>query len=77
MSLKRGDFIAETLNSGVLMKTVTILHTGINAGRAEFMVELDDDEIEESANGIVTATVQAGTGFVLGQFSQNCDGNDL
>ena len=65
-----GDFISEDLTSGRLVKSVMIPKTGVNLGRAEFTVGLDDDEVEETSDGTVTATVQAGTGFVLGNFTK-------
>ena len=65
-----GNFISESLPSGRLVKSVMIPKTGLNKGRAEFTVGLDDDEVEESANGIITATVQNGAGFVLGSYTK-------
>ena len=65
-----GNFISESLPSGRLVKSVMIPKTGQNKGRAEFTVGLDDDEVAEDANGIITATVQNGAGFVLGSYTK-------
>ena len=65
-----GDFISETLSSGRLERTVLIPKSGLNKGRASFTVGLDDDTDPESANGVITATLQTGTGYVIGDYSK-------
>ena len=61
-----GDFIAETLNSGIFVDTVSIS----TSGTAEFEVDLDNDEKTEP-NGTITATVQPNTDkFHIGNFSK-------
>ena len=65
-----GNFIAEDISLGTLVKTVNIPKTGINKGRTEFTVNLIDDTFPERENGLVTATLQSGTGFVIGDYSK-------
>ena len=65
-----GNFIGEPLTNNMLVKTVSVPTTGINKGRAEFSVELDDDEVAEGSNGSITTTIQDGTGFVLGNYTK-------
>ena len=73
-----GDFISETLNSERrLERIVNIPTTGTNRGRAQFAVRLNDDSNTESANGIITATIQSGTGYVVDRFNNSCTGHHL
>ena len=64
-----GDFISETLENDILVKSVTIPITGENAGSAEFTVGLDDDSRVEN-DGSITATIQDGSGYVLGDYTK-------
>ena len=67
-----GDFISETLNSERrLEKIIIIPSTGTNRGRAQFTVRLDDDTDREAANGVITATIQSGTGYVVDRFNNS------
>ena len=63
-----GDFIAEDISSGRIEKTVNIPKTGNLRGRTSFTVNLEDDTDTEN-NGVVTATLQSGAGFVIGDYS--------
>ena len=66
-----GDFIKETLNSGVLTKPVNVPTTG----SVEFTVGLNDDGNTEP-NGTITATVQPdNTKYVIGNFSKTTSAN--
>ena len=64
-----GSFISttdETITGGVVTKTVTIPTTGSD----DFTIALHNDEDPEGATGVLTATVQSASGFVLGDYTQ-------
>ena len=66
-----GDFISETLNAQkILEKMATIPSSGANIGSVQFTVGLDEDALDE-ANGTITAVIQTGNGFSLGDQSQS------
>ena len=66
-----GDFISETLNGqNILEKMATIPSSGTKIGSVQFTVGLDEDALDE-ANGTITAVIQTGNGFSLGDQSQS------
>ena len=63
------DFILEELTAGKFEEDVTIPATGTHRGRGLFTVRLNNDEVREPANGVITATVQTGTGYVVDTYN--------
>ena len=69
------DATKETISGeGVVVKTVTLLSSGVFVGEEEFTVELDDDDVTEGV-GTITATVQSGSGYVVGTYSNAAKAN--
>ena len=74
-----GSFIDATIETisgeGVVVKRLTIPSTGTFTGEVEFTVALDDDTDPEASSGTITATVQSGSGYVVGTYSNAAKAN--